>query len=102
MWLLFTGIIKVGNSVMPLSKISMFSAIIGVVIGIIAFTVNYNFIEFTFPGYQIFTVPARFALSFFSEETAFWPKMIIFLLGQFAGYFIFGYLLKVTISLIKQ
>jgi hypothetical protein len=33
------------------------------------------------PGYEWLTVPARFALSFFSEETAFWPKMAIFLSG---------------------
>ncbi len=87
---------------MSILKLPMFSAIIGVVIGLIAFIVNYNFIDFTFPGYQIVTAPARFALSFFSEETAFWPKMAIFIVGQFLGYFILGDILNRIILVIKS
>lgn len=87
---------------MSILKLPMFSAIIGVVIGLIAFIVNYNFIDFTFPGYQIVTAPARFALSFFSEETAFWPKMVIFIVGQFLGYFILGDILNRIILVIKS
>lgn len=83
-------------------KSSLLVAIVGVVIGLVAFIVNYNFIEFTFPGYQVITVPARFALSFFSEETAFWPKMVIFLLGQFVGYFILGDILNRVLLVIKS
>lgn len=81
---------------------SIMCAIIGVVIGLIAFIVNYNFIDFTFPGYQIITAPARFALSFFSEETAFWPKMAIFLVGQFLGYFILGDILNRIFFAVKS
>lgn len=87
---------------MSILKLPMFSAIIGVVIGLIAFIVNYNFIDFTFPGYQIITAPARFALSSFSEETAFWPKMAIFIVGQFLGYFILGDILNRIILVIKS
>lgn len=87
---------------MPKIKYSLLTAVTGVVIGLIAFIVNYNFIEFTFPGYQVITVPARFALSFFSEETAFWPKMVIFILGQFVGYFILGSLLSRVFFAVKS
>lgn len=67
-------------------KVTLLWALSGVVIGIIAFGYNYTFISASLPGYKIFTAPARFALSFFSEETAFWPKMTIFLVGQYIGY----------------
>ncbi len=87
---------------MPEIKHSLLTALAGVAIGLIAFIVNYNFIEFTFPGYQVITVPARFALSFFSEETAFWPKMVIFLLGQFVGYFILGNILNRIFFAVKS
>ena len=87
---------------MPKIKASLLTAIAGVAIGLIAFIVNYNFIEFTFPGYQVITVPARFALSFFSEETAFWPKMVIFILGQFVGYLILGSLLSRVFFAVKS
>lgn len=79
---------------MPKIKPSLLTAVAGVVIGLIAFIVNYNFIESTFPGYHVITLPARFALSFFSEETAFLPKMVIFILGQFVGYFTLGNILN--------
>ena len=87
---------------MPKIKASLLTAIAGVAIGLIAFIVNYNFIEFTFPGYQVITLPARFALSFFSEETAFWPKMVIFILGQFVGYLILGSLLSRVFFAVKS
>lgn len=87
---------------MPKIKASLLTAIAGVAIGLIAFIVNYNFIEFTFPGYQVITVPARFALSFFSEETAFWPKMVIFILGKFVGYLILGSLLSRVFFAVKS
>lgn len=87
---------------MPKIKPSLLTAIAGVAIGLIAFIVNYNFIELTFPGYQVITVPARFALSFFSEETAFWPKMVIFILGQFVGYLILGSLLSRVFFAVKS
>lgn len=60
----------------------------GVFIGLLAFSLQYFFIEFTFPAYSVLVAPAIFALSFFSEETAFVPKMIIFLTGQYLGYLI--------------
>lgn len=87
---------------MPKIKASLLTAIAGVAIGLIAFIVNYNFIEFTFPGYQVITLSARFALSFFSEETAFWPKMVIFILGQFVGYLILGSLLSRVFFAVKS
>lgn len=69
-------------------KSSLCWALSGVVIGIIAFGYNYTFVPASLPGYELITMPARFALSFFSEETAFWPKMAIFLIGQYSGYFL--------------
>ncbi|TWX67472.1 hypothetical protein [Colwellia sp. C1TZA3] len=72
----------------PDFKEALLWAFSGVVMGIIAFGYNYSFITASFPGYAVFTGPARFALSFFSEETAFWPKMTIFLVSQYIGYFL--------------
>jgi len=46
------------------------------------------------PGYEIVVSPAMFVLSFFSEETDFVPKMILFLSGQFIGYFSLSYFIR--------
>lgn len=60
---------------------------VGIVIGICAFLFNYNMVPVSLLSYALFTAPAMFMLSFFSEETYFIPKMILFLTGQFIGYF---------------
>jgi hypothetical protein len=83
-------------------KSSLLWALSGVVIGIIAFGYNYLLVPASMPGYELFTAPARFALSFFSEETAFWPKMTIFLTGQYLGYFLVITLIKKLLSLGKS
>ncbi len=67
---------------------------IGIVIGAVAFLFNYNMVPVTFPGYRFLLAPAMFVLSFFSEETDFIPKMVLFLSGQFLGYFCFAYTLR--------
>jgi prolipoprotein diacylglyceryltransferase len=83
-------------------KSTLLWALSGVVIGIIAFGYNYTYIASSFPGYALFTTPARFALSFFSEETAFWPKMTIFLVGQYLGYWLIIITAKRLLALIKN
>ncbi len=83
-------------------KSSLLWALLGVVIGIIAFGYNYTFVPASMPGYELLTVPARFALSFFSEETAFWPKMMIFLSGQYLGYFLVIFIGRKLLILAKS
>lgn len=61
--------------------------VLGMGIGFIAFLYNYYMVPSTLFGYEVIAAPAMFALSFFSEETYFIPKMVIFLFGQFLGYF---------------
>lgn len=62
-------------------------AVIGLCLAVAAFLFNYFMSPTHLFGYEVITAPAMFALSFFSEETAFTPKMVIFLTGQFIGYF---------------
>jgi len=69
-------------------KLSSIWGFIGVVIGICSFLFNYYMVPVSLPGYKVFVAPAMFTLSFFSEETYFIPKMILFLFGQFIGYFL--------------
>ena len=83
-------------------KWSLRWALSGIVIGITAFCYNYYFIASVFPGYGLITAPARFSLSFFSEETAFWPKMSIFLSGQYFGYLIIIFTMKRLFLLLKK
>lgn len=63
-------------------------AFFGVVIGLIAFIYNYTMAPISLPGYEILAWPAMFGLQFFSEETAFWPKLIIFITSQYLVYFL--------------
>ncbi|MGB1200556.1 MAG: hypothetical protein ACPG5R_03255, partial [Cognaticolwellia aestuarii] len=72
-------------------KFSFKWGVIGVCIGIAAFLFNYHMTPSSLPGYSILVAPAMLLLSFFSEETDFIPKMILFLSGQFIGYFVVAY-----------
>lgn len=60
---------------------------IGVAIALLAFIFNYTMAPISLPGYEILAGPAMFALQFFSEEIAFWPKLAIFISGQYLVYF---------------
>jgi hypothetical protein len=75
-------------------RFAYFFGVFGVIVGLCAFLFNYHIISLSFPGYRFFASPAIFALSFFSEETAFTPKMILFISGQFLGYFGIGYIFR--------
>ncbi|MCO4799886.1 MAG: hypothetical protein KC484_11745 [Colwelliaceae bacterium] len=63
-------------------------AFIGVAIALFAFIFNYTMVPVSLPGYKFLVGPAMFALQFFSEETAFWPKLVIFMSGQYFAYFL--------------
>ncbi|GLX81889.1 hypothetical protein theurythT_13410 [Thalassotalea eurytherma] len=56
-------------------------------IGVLSFLIHFYFADITIPFYQVMCAPAILMLSFFSEETPFTPKMLLFLSGQFIGYF---------------
>ncbi|MGB1261827.1 MAG: hypothetical protein ACPG52_02860 [Cognaticolwellia sp.] len=83
-------------------KFSYLSAFLGCLLGLTVFAYNYTFITCSVPGYEVLTAPARLALSFFSEETAFWPKMLIFMLGQYLGYFLVIFFVKRLIAFFKR
>ncbi len=72
-------------------NISIYSGLIGMVIGLIAFILSWNFWEFfagPLPGYQVFLFPGNLTLIYFwhpifTEEVNFWPKLFMLLFGQF-------------------
>ncbi len=68
-------------------RVSFICGCVGMVIGLFAFTFNYHMTDMSLPGYRVIAAPAMFMLSFFSEETDFVAKMVLFLSGQFIGYF---------------
>jgi len=68
-------------------KFSLCWALIGFFLALIAFVFNYNMHPINIPGYEVLAGPAMLALMPFSEETPFWPKLGIFLLGQYLFYF---------------
>ncbi|HBY88229.1 MAG TPA: hypothetical protein DEO86_20445 [Colwellia sp.] len=66
----------------------------GISIGLCTFLFNYYMVPVSLPGYSVLVYPAIFTLSFFSEETYFAPKMVLFMSGQFVGYFFIGSLVQ--------
>lgn len=74
-------------------KFSSVIGVIGMMIGLVSFLVHYHFVTYSLPGYQLLVAPAMFSLSFFSEETSFISKMVIFSAGQFIGYFLVAFIL---------
>lgn len=75
-------------------KLSSIWGFVGITIGLCAFLFNYYMVPVSLPGYRVLVSPAIFTLSFFSEETYFAPKMVLFMLGQFVGYFFIGSLVQ--------
>lgn len=77
---------------------------IGITIGLCAFLFNYYMVPVSLPGYSVLVSPAIFTLSFFSEETYFAPKMVLFMSGQFVGYFCIGGLVQLIkkLSVLKN
>jgi len=74
----------------------------GVILGFLAFVFNYTMAPISLPGYELIAAPAMFALSFFSEETAFWPKFLIFHSGQYIAYFFVILFAKLLYSRVKS
>lgn len=68
--------------------------VLGIVIGVFAFWFNFTMVPVMMPGYEVVAAPAIFLLSFFSEETDFTPKMVVFIFGQFMGYFCLAFLVR--------
>jgi len=73
-------------------------AFAGIAIGLFAFTYNYTMVPISLPGYDFLAGPAMLALSFFSEETSFKVKLIIFLFGQYLGYFLVIFVMRKIIK----
>ena len=70
--------------------------LLGMALGLLAFWFNYFFVPISLPGYELIAAPAMWAMSFFSEETPFTPKMIIFMAGQYLGYFSVCWLIAIN------
>ena len=76
--------------------------VLGVFLALFAFMVNYHFYPVSFFGYDIIVAPAMLMLSFFTEEINFVPKMLLFLSGQFLGYFLMAYLTFAVLAFLKN
>jgi hypothetical protein len=71
--------------------IAICAGLVALVIGLVAFTLSWNFWDFwggPLPGYRIFLYPGNLTLIYvwhplFTEELAFWPKLVLLLFGQF-------------------
>jgi hypothetical protein len=67
---------------------------LGLVLGLIIHLIHFHWLSMTVPGYELWTAPGKMLLRFFSEETPYRPKLIIFLIGQFIGYFFVFYVYR--------
>lgn len=74
------------------NKLALKVAILATVVGLIAFTLSWNMWDVwqgPLPGYQVLLFPGNLTLIYlwhplFTEELAFWPKLALLLIGQFA------------------
>ena len=74
------------------STIAMLSGALSVVIGLVAFTLSWNFWDFwggPMPGIQVLLYPGNLSLVYvwhplFTEEINFWPKLVLQMVGQFS------------------
>jgi hypothetical protein len=79
------------KSQLKTSTIAILSGAVSVVIGLVAFALNWNFWEFwggPMPGIRVLLYPGNLSLVYvwhplFTEEVNFWPKLFLLMLGQF-------------------
>jgi len=83
-------------------RLSSIWGLVGVAVGLCAFLFNYFMTPVSLPGYELFVAPAMLTLSFFSEETYFAPKMILFLFGQFIGYFMIAAIFQIIKNKVRK
>ena len=70
-------------------KVAIFSGTFALLIGLVAFTINWNVYGGGMPGYNIFLFPGNLSLVYvwhplFTEEIDFWNKLVLHSLGQFS------------------
>lgn len=83
-------------------KLPLSIAIILTLVGLIAFTINWNLWEFfdgPIPGYHILLFPGNLTLEYFwhpifTEEVTFWPKLLMLMTGQFVVSFVAVYFIS--------
>ena len=67
-----------------IKQIAFYTGLISLLIGVIAFTLSWNFWENGMPGYRFFLFPGNLMLALFTEEIDFWLKLVILLIGLFS------------------
>ncbi|WP_286267245.1 hypothetical protein [Thalassotalea atypica] len=76
-------------------------AVIGLVLALSAFIFNFTMYPASLPAYELIAGPAMLALMPFSEETPFWPKLAIFLIGQYLFYVLVIFVFRKLVNLLK-
>lgn len=93
------------------STIAIYAGIAAGVIGLVAFTLSWNFWDFwdgPMPGYQLLLYPGHLTLVYIwhpllTEEINFWPKLMLLLFGQFlVVFFVVGLLMSLMKKLRSQ
>ncbi|USD21082.1 hypothetical protein [Microbulbifer variabilis] len=84
------------------TTIAIYGGALALVIGLIAFALNWNVWGGGMPGYKIFLFPGNLTLVYvwhplLTEEIDFWPKLFLHSLGQFTVASVIVWLNTVTI-----
>ena len=82
-------------------KFSLRWALIGPVVVLLVFGVNYWIADGTLPGYKVLAYPGIISTRLFSEEIGFWPKLGIMLLGQYFIYMVVILIAKKLVRLVQ-
>ncbi|WP_416305453.1 hypothetical protein [Neptunicella sp. SCSIO 80796] len=82
--------------------IAFYAGLLSVLIGGVAFVLNWYVWGGGMPGYGIFLFPGNLVLAIFSEEINFWPKFLLLLGGQFTLIALLSMLISRGIEFVKQ
>ena len=63
-------------------------SLLGLAVGLFAFSMSYWYGSGPFPGYKVLVGPGILTLRMFSEEIDFWPKLSLMMAGQYIIYFV--------------
>ncbi|WP_143452311.1 hypothetical protein [Lacimicrobium alkaliphilum] len=73
---------------LSIKRVALYAGLIAVVVGAVAFALNWLLWGGNMPGYGALLCPGNFMLVYvwhplFTEEIDFWPKLVLQLSGQF-------------------
>ena len=88
-------------------NISLFCGVAALIVGLLAFSINWSVYGGGMPGYKVILLPGNLSLVYiwhpiFTEEIDFWPKLALHSFGQFGIVAVFSGIVTKLVKWVLQ